>query len=318
MHITRRTAVLGATALAACSKTEKPSAPKPSEGKIAVTGGSVAWRRIGDGPKTPLLCLHGGPGVASDYLEPLGGLGDERAVYFYDQLGCGRSDRPTDASLWTVERFVAELATVREALGLTEMHLLGQSWGSMLATEYLLTRGEAGVRSAVFAGPAISAKRYSEDARTFIPELTSEAQAAIAKAEMTGDFTAPDYEAAVNEFNATHLIRAGSPETMPFAEKALAGMNPDIYAQMNGPSEFTLLGALKEFDRTQDLAKLNIPILFLSGEFDTATPAAARDYASAAKHAEVVVIAAAGHLTTIDAPAATNDAVRAFLHKVET
>src|SRR5215212_2519187 len=95
IKLTRRTALVSAIALAACSPTEPP--PKPSEGKIAVEGGNVAWRRFGDGPKTPLLCLHGGPGVASDYLDPLGGLGDERPVYIYDQLGCGRSDRPADS-----------------------------------------------------------------------------------------------------------------------------------------------------------------------------------------------------------------------------
>ena len=88
----------------------------------------------------PLLCLHGGPGFSHDYLEELGGLGDRRRVYFYDQLGCGKSDRPTDKSLWEVDRFVEEVATVREALGLERLHLYGSSWGGMLAMQYVLDR----------------------------------------------------------------------------------------------------------------------------------------------------------------------------------
>ncbi len=88
------------------------------EGFIEVPGGRVWYRSVGEGG-TPLLCLHGGPGFTHYYLEPLEALADRRQVIFYDQLGCGRSDRPDDVSLWTVDRFVEELAQVRAALGLS-------------------------------------------------------------------------------------------------------------------------------------------------------------------------------------------------------
>jgi len=105
------------------------------EGYIEVPGGRVWYRSVGEGG-TPLLCLHGGPGFTHYYLEPLEVLADRRQVIFYDQLGCGRSDRPEDVSLWTVDRFVEELAQVREALGLSRLHLFGSSWGGMLAMQY--------------------------------------------------------------------------------------------------------------------------------------------------------------------------------------
>src|SRR5437667_5380200 len=81
----------------------------PAEGFIDVPGGRVWYRVVGKGPRTPLVLLHGGPGAPSYYLKPLAALGDERPVVFYDQLGCGRSDRPKDSALWTIPRFVAEL-----------------------------------------------------------------------------------------------------------------------------------------------------------------------------------------------------------------
>ncbi len=91
----------------------------------------------------PLLLLHGGPGSGHDYLEPLAGLAESRTVVLYDQLGCGRSDQPDDQSLWHIERFVREVDTVRAAIGLDRVHILGQSWGGWLAIEYMLSAPQA-------------------------------------------------------------------------------------------------------------------------------------------------------------------------------
>ena len=117
---------------------------KQDEGYINVPGGRVWYRSVGPDSgsegRTPLLCLHGGPGFTHNYLEPLEALADQRRVVFYDQLGCGRSDRPDDETLWTVERFVEELVQVRAALGLDRLHLFGSSWGGMLAMQYVLDR----------------------------------------------------------------------------------------------------------------------------------------------------------------------------------
>ena len=107
------------------------------EGFIDVPGGRVWYRVVGSGSGTPLLLLHGGPGVPSYYLKPLMALADERPVIFYDQLGCGHSDRPADSTLWTIDRYVEELDQVRRTLGLSQVHLLGHSWGTILANEYV-------------------------------------------------------------------------------------------------------------------------------------------------------------------------------------
>ena len=111
-----------------------------TEGFIPVEGGNVWFSITGAGPGIPLLVLHGGPGGMSSEIDPLRNLGSERPVIQYDQLGCGKSGRPTDTDLWTVERYVEELEHVIEALELKEFHLLGHSWGSMLAASYLLDK----------------------------------------------------------------------------------------------------------------------------------------------------------------------------------
>src|SRR5688500_18581791 len=128
------------------------------EGTISVDGYKVWYRTVGDGG-IPLLTLHGGPGAGHDYLEPLEGLADERAVVFYDQLGCGKSDQPDDTSLWRIERFASEIDTVRDALGLERIHLLGHSWGGWLAIEYMLTQPK-GVVSLILGSTSASTREF--------------------------------------------------------------------------------------------------------------------------------------------------------------
>lgn len=119
-----------------CESKKIEPLPLIQEGYIQVPGGKVWYRIVGaDRSGIPLLTIHGGPGAPHDYLEPLESLADERPVIFYDQLGCGFSDKPDDTTLWTVQRFTDELQAVRTALNLDRVNLLGTSWGTMLSVE---------------------------------------------------------------------------------------------------------------------------------------------------------------------------------------
>jgi pimeloyl-ACP methyl ester carboxylesterase len=139
---------------------------------------------LGDGA-IPLLLLHGGPGGTSAYFEPLDDLAAGpagRPVIRYDQVGGGRSDRPTDPGLWRIETFVEELAAVRDQLGLDRVHLLGQSWGGMLALEYLLTKPE-GVVSLTLSNSMASAPLWCEEARRLRADLPAGIQTAMRRFE---------------------------------------------------------------------------------------------------------------------------------------
>jgi proline iminopeptidase len=283
-------------------------------GRIAVTGGSVVWRRLARGRKTPMLLLHGGPGVPGDYLDPLADLHDGRSVFTYDQLGCGRSDHPNDPKLWTISRFVDELEKVRSELGLSRVHIYAQSWGTMLAAEYLFTRYPDGIASIIFASPCLSLARFGRDAERLIKTLSRASQDAIADAARTGKYDRPSYKAAVDEFYGKYLCRRGKGN--PYFERSLAGMSEQVYGTMWGPSEFGVQGNLKDFDRVSDLPSIKVPTLFLCGEFDECIPETTRDYANMVPQSEFVEIKDSAHLTTIDAPRTTLKFVRRFLARV--
>jgi proline iminopeptidase len=313
--IKRRLFTIGLILIAVLAGACARQALQPGEGYVDVPGGRIWYRIVGGGARTPLVLLHGGPGAPSYYLNPLAQLGDERPVVFYDQLGAGRADKPTDVSLWRVERFVEELATLRRTLGLEQVHILGHSWGTMLAADYMLTQ-PTGVRSLILASPALSVRRWLEDAATLKKTLPESAQAAIARHESAGTFDSPEYQSAVMEYYKRYLCRRDPwPEDV---NRTFAELGQSVYGTMWGPSEFTATGSLRTYERAEQLKTLNLPVLFTTGRYDEATPATTEYYRSVVPGAQLKIFENSGHFTMQDEPDAYVDAIREFLREVET
>lgn len=286
----------------------------PGEGYVDVEGGRVWYRIFGSGTETPLLLLHGGPGAPSYYLDPLARLADERPVIFYDQLGAGRSDQPTDTSLWHTERFVEELAQVRRALGLDEVHILGHSWGSMLAVDYMLTDPK-GVRSLILASPALSVRRWMEDARRLLKALPDSLQQTIVQHERDGTTDAPAYQAAVMAYYHRYLSRSDPwPAEM---DSTFAHFNAALYGQMWGPAEWAATGSLKNYERADVLPNLDLPVLFTAGRYDEATPQSVEYYQRLVPNSRLDIFENSAHMTMLDEPDAYVEAVRGFLREID-
>ncbi len=287
----------------------------PDEGFIQVDGGRIWYHRVGSGTATPVVVLHGGPGSCSYYVKPLLALATDRPVIIYDQLGCGKSDRVTDTTLFTVDRYVRELQTLRDSLGLREIHLLGHSWGAMLAQAYM-GRNPTGVRSLILSSPVVTTTQWEIDADSLIKFLPDSTRAAIAKHEANRTTGSPQYVKATEEYYKLYLQRR------PWTSKAdedssTAAFSKLIYEYMWGPSEFTSTGTLKNFDATGWLRAIRVPTLFISGEFDEASPPSTKKFSQLVKGAEFVVIPASGHVTHNDNLPAVLAAVRSFHMRVE-
>ncbi len=284
------------------------------EGFIPVSGGRVWYQILGSGRRLPLIVLHGGPGFPHDYLEPLGALGDERPVIFYDQLGCGRSDRPDDTGFWRVERFVEELHQVRTTLHLSPVHVLGHSWGAMLAADYALSRS-GGLASLILASPPLSIPRWVEDAQRLRRTLPSEVQEVLARHEAAGTVDSDEYRTATREYYQRYVRRLDArPEAL---QRASDGMGSAVYEYMWGPNEFTVTGILAGYDRTGRLAEIRVPTLFTCGRYDEATPEATAWYQSLLPGSEMVVFAESAHLAHLGESERYLQAVRDFLRRVE-
>ncbi|MGQ0796641.1 MAG: proline iminopeptidase-family hydrolase [Methanobacteriota archaeon] len=284
--------------------------------------GYRTWYRITDDrvepDKLPLVCLHGGPGVPHDYLEPLEGMAATgRRVICYDQLGCGNSDQPHDPSLWTVSLFVDELASVREALGLDRIHLLGHSWGGMLAMEYALTRPE-GLASLVVASSPVHMRQWATEANRLRAALPPDVQETLAKHEKAGTTDDPEYVDAMLVFYRRHICRSDPwPDCVNRSFEKLM-KNPEVYATMNGPSEFTVIGNLKDWDIRPRLNEIRVPTLVTSGRHDEATPAIMETLHRGVAGSEWVLFENSAHLAHVEETRRYLQVLGGFLDRVES
>src|SRR5687768_7450744 len=283
------------------------------ESYLDVPGGKIWYKVAGSGSGTPVILLHGGPGFTSVYLKSLEAIGDGRKVVRYDQLGSGNSTKISDTAMFNIPHFVAELESLRAHLGFEKVHVLGHSWGTILALEYYRAHPNR-VASLIQASSALDIPAWEAHARNLVKTLPDSSQRVIEKREAEKNYAAPDYQAAMMEFYGKYVWLRPIQADL---DSMFAGANMGIYNYMYGPSEFTTVGTLKHYDGTPYLKTVEVPTLYLVGEVDEANPATVKRHASMTPGAEYAMIPNSAHMLMWDNPAETNRLVTEFLARVE-
>lgn len=314
MMITRRT-MLGS--LAATLALDPALAGVPmSSGYLPVNDGRIFFVRLGKPGKTPLVMLHGGPGAGYRYLEGLGrALADEREVILYDQLGCGLSDAPEDPAIYTVARYAEELQRLRDWLKLDRIMLFGNSWGTVLAIEYLTQRRDTGVERLVLSGALASVPQAIAGMQRLIDGLPDGKGKRLRALEAAGKQSSREYAAIAQLFYDRHVYRhTGKTDPAWDATAAVLAKSP-AYRIMNGPNEFTIIGSMKDWDRRADLGRINIPTLLTTGQYDEVTLDCHETIRDGIKGSRLVVLPGQSHVTMLEDPVGYARLVRGFLNE---
>jgi L-proline amide hydrolase len=264
------------------------------------------WYRV-DGDlragKAPVVVLHGGPGGTHDYLLSTVDLAEQgRAVVLYDQLGNGRSTHLPErgADFWTVDLFVRELASLLDHLGIADRyHVVGQSWGGFLAQEHAFTR-PPGLRGLVLADTAASFPMFVEAANRLREDLPPGVNDTLLRHESAGTTDDPEYAAACQFFYDRHVCRiVPNPPEVAYTFAQIEA-DPTVYFTMNGPSEFHVIGSIKDWQSLDRLGSISVPTLIVSGRYDEATPDVVRPLHEGIAGSEWVLFEESSHLPHLE------------------
>jgi proline iminopeptidase len=279
--------------------------------ELTIQGFRVVAYVFGNGPET-LLCLNGGPGLPCDYLrEAHSCLADKGfRVVAFDQLGTGASDRPDDASLWTIERYVEETEAVRQTLGLGRVHLLGHSWGGWLAIDYALHHGDK-LKTLLLEDTVADMPHSIAELNRLRGALGSETVAMMLRHEADGTIDHPEYQAAITILNYRHVCRLA--EWPAPVKRSLDDWNMGPYGTMQGPNEFLYTGNLKDWNRVPELHRITVPVLITCGQHDELTPACAARMRQHLPNAELKVFPNSSHMPFYEEPQAYYPALLDFL-----
>jgi len=241
--------------------------------------GETWCRVVGEGDRTPIVLLHGGPGYNSEYLRRFENFASTgRTVIRYDQIGSGRSvvaDEHYRPGVFTVELFRRELNRLREELGLDEVVLVGQSWGVMLALEHAI-EGAPGIRGLVLMSGPASMEEWTAETLRLRDQLPEDVRETLAREETAGRVGSLEFKEAYAVWERTHVLRMDEPP--PWEAEGLEIFERDmrVYDLTTGGAEFPTEGTtfeLADWDIRPLLGRVSAPTLLLSGRYDEATPA---------------------------------------------
>ena len=241
---------------------------------VPVRGGQFkVWTKtIGEGPIKVLL-LHGGPGAGHDYLEAMESFLPQAGIQmiYYDQLGCGNSDRPDDSALWTVPGYVDEVEEVRRGLGLDQFVLYGHSFGGILTIEYALKYGQH-LRGLVISNMAAGIQAYLKRTASLKSLLDPASRARLDALEAAGSYDDPAYGQIMMDQLYPQMICRTKPWPEPLT-RSFARLNQKVYEQMQGKSEFVVTGNLKGWERWDTLGRITTKALTIGARWDEMDPA---------------------------------------------
>jgi len=264
------------------------------EGYTNVLGFDLFYRQFGEPRKGEILCLHGGPGATHDYLLSIADLAAHGyRVTFYDQLGCGRSQVPKNVALFVPEHYIEEVEALRRKMRLGKPHVIGSSWGGMLAIAYAL-KYQRNMATMTTVGGLHSVPLTLGEMEKMKRGLPKGVQETLAKYEAVGDYDNPEYIKAVIAFYNKHLCRLSPwPQELTYS---LDHLSKPVYGAMNGPNEFTIIGNTRYWDVTDRLKTIKVPTLILGGRYDEVSPIVAREIHRHVPGSELTLFPNSSHL----------------------
>lgn len=263
---------------------------------------------------TPLIILHGGPGGCDERYEPLEELADKGIpLIFYDQLGCGYSRVPKgNDSLWDFKLYLDELENVIQFFNLKKFHILGHSWGGMLALEWATSKDCFGLDKLILFSTLPSTEIWNSEHLKMIDNYPN-----LEKKAILDDFKGLEADKkylklGIRRFYNEHLGKKKD-KKYKYCRKRFPKTNKEIYEKMWGKSELFGTGTLKDWNVINKLKNIPNETLIISGRLDESTPRINELMNKEIKNSKWIVLEKSHHGGYAEEPEATLDAIYKFI-----
>ena len=251
--------------------------------------------------KYTIFLLNGGPGLPCNYLrDPHIKLSKKGfRIFTYDQLGCGKSSKPTNSTLWDINRYVEEVEYVRKEFNLGKIILLGHSWGGWLGIEYAI-KYQNNIEKLILENTCGDMPHMISELERLRGNLGSETLKMMMKHEAEGTLDHEEYQAAITILNYRHVCRLDVwPQSI---YDSLDDWNMEVYGTMQGPNEFLYTGNLKNWNRIDEMTKIAIPTFITVGMHDELTPACSMKMHDALPNSKLKVFKNSSHMPFYEEP----------------
>lgn len=263
---------------------------------------------------TPIIVLHGGPGGCIERYEPLEELAKKGIpLIFYDQLGCGYSRVPRgNKDLWDFNLYLDELENVIKYFGLKKFHILGHSWGGMLALEWVTTRKHKGLDKLILFSTLPSTKIWNDEHLKMVENYPSKYKEAILN-DLEGKEADKKYlKLGLRRFYQEHVARKKD-KKYQFSRKRFPKTNKEIYEKMWGKSELFGTGTLLDWNTIPNLKNIKNQTLIISGKFDESTPTINELMNKEIKNSKWILLKKSHHIGYAEEPELVIDEIYKFI-----
>lgn len=289
-------------------QTNPPKLVEKSNGFLSINGAEIFYQKMGSGE--PILFIHGGPSLEHGYLLPqMEALAQDYQLIFYDQRTCGKSTAMPDSSTITLDGFIEDIESIRKALKLEKVNILGHSWGGFLAMHYamrypdnlkkLLLINSVGASSAqkIEEQVMINKRKMPWDSLARIKIIQSEA---FKKRQA---------------FAFEDMFRLSFKRTF-FDTLLVDSLTLSLPADFGARSTHLFTHLAKDimaYEFYGDLKKITVPTLILYGDYDPLSEIAGKDLANNITNSELVILKDCGHFPYIEKPALFFESIRRFV-----
>jgi len=237
----------------------------------------------------PIIVIHGGPGANLNYLVPISNININEPIIYYDQINSGKSSSKYKDNEIKLYHFIEQLEIIIKKLKIKKCHLLAHSFGAIIAQEFYL-KNKSNVESIIFYSPSLSLKLWQKQANIYMNSIIKNTE-----------INYYDYH---NEYTKRHI------GDLSLLKKYLKNLNNILYKYLWGESEYNITGILKNYKYNPITTKINI--LFISGEYDTASKNVLVKLSKNIKNYKIKIINNSRHISHLEKPTEFNNILISF------